>query len=81
MRTHRDSVLIFARVHEREAVGPERLSEGRLSQRETQFASFEPTIFPVEKNFGEQSWKLANFVRQAKLLITKVSAYKCPRVP
>jgi hypothetical protein len=28
----------------------------------------------VEKNLGEQGWKLANFVRQPKLLITKVSA-------
>jgi hypothetical protein len=44
-------------------------------------ASFGANNFLIEKNFGEQSWKLANFVRQAKLLITKVSACKCPTGP
>jgi hypothetical protein len=34
-----------------------------------------------EKSLGEQSWKLANFVRHPNLLITKVSVRKCPSVP
>ena len=58
-----------------------RLAAGRLSQRETKFASFTANGFPIENNLGEWSWKLANFVRHANLLITKVSACKCPTVP
>jgi hypothetical protein len=37
--------------------------------------------FQLKKNFSEQIWKLANFVRHPKLLITKVSARKWPSVP
>jgi hypothetical protein len=37
--------------------------------------------FQLKKNLGEQSWKLANFVRHSKLLITKVPVRKWPSVP
>jgi len=53
----------------------------RLSQRETKFKPILKLHLRVEKNLGEQSRKLANFVRHPKLLITKVSARKWPRVP
>ena len=52
-----------------------------LSQRETKLDLFREEARPVEKNLGEQSRKLANFVRHPKLLITKVSADEWPGVP
>jgi hypothetical protein len=54
---------------------------GVSSQRETQFRLVLEQVLPSKKNSGEYSWKLANFVRHAKLLITKVSAREWPSGP
>jgi hypothetical protein len=52
-----------------------------LSQKETPLVHFDDLIPAVKKDHGEQTWKLANFVRNPKLLITKVPPSECPGVP
>ena len=59
---------------------PERLCAGVSSQKETQFRPVSRAQLDRKKNLGEYSWKLANFVRHHKLLITKVSACEWPGV-
>lgn len=57
------------------------VKKGHCLKERQKFAVAKPYHHPVKKNLGEQSWKLAIFVRYSKLLITKVSAGKWPRVP
>jgi hypothetical protein len=76
-----EAALICPCAHARESGSVRSPARTILSQRETKLDRFREQSSTVEKKLGEQSRKLANFVRHPKLLITKVSAHEWPGVP
>jgi hypothetical protein len=76
-----EAALIFPGAHASESGSVRTPARYHFVSKRDKIRPVSRVISTVEKNLGEQSRKLANFVRHPKLLITKVSAHEWPGVP